>query len=104
MSTRENTKEPELQVMVWYNKEDWENCLSLFDDAQLLPKNYNEWHKRANAMVSEVEASGDLVVKVTIDTVLFPAWCKEKGRKMDADSRTTFAIEAVQRQQFLNNM
>lgn len=96
--------EPELQVMVWYKEEDWESCRSLFDDAQLLPKTYNEWHKRAKAKASEVEASGDLVVKVTIDTVLFPAWCKENGRKMDAESRTTFAIEAVQRQQLLNNM
>lgn len=104
MSTPENTREPELQVMVWYREEDWEIHKSHFDDAQLLPKNYQEWHKRAEEKVTDVEASGDLVVKVTIDTVLFPSWCRENGRKMDAESRTTFAIEAVQKQQFLSNM
>ena len=104
MSTPENTREPELQVMVWYREEDWESHTSHFDDAQLLPQNYTEWYKRAEEKVREVEASGDLVVKVTIDTVLFPAWCRENGRKMDAESRTTFAIEALQKQQFLSNM
>ena len=104
MSTAENTPEPELQVMVWYREEDWESHKALFDDAQLLPENYNEWRKRAEEKIRAVECSGDLVVKVTIDTVLFPAWCKENGRKMDAESRTTFAIEAVQKQQFLSTM
>ena len=104
MSTDERSREPELQVMVWYNEEDWQTYKSLFIDGHLLPKHYHEWRDRAEKMMKDVEASGDLVAKVTIDTVLFPAWCKEKGRKMDADSRTTFAIEAVQKQQFLNNM
>ena len=104
MSTDERSKEPELQVMVWYNEEDWETCKSLFNDGHLLPQHYQEWRDRAEKMMKDVEASGDLVAKVTIDTVLFPAWCKETGRKMDAESRTTFAIEAVQKQQFLNNM
>ena len=104
MSIPENTPEKELQVMVWYREEDWESHKSLFDDAQLLPENFNEWHRRAEEKVREVEASGDLVVKVTIDTVLFPAWCKENGRKLDAESRTTFAIEAVQKQHFLSSM
>ena len=98
------SREPELQVMVWYNEADWETYKSLFDDAHLLPAKYKDWVARAEEKIKEVEASGDLVAKVTIDTVLFPAWCKENGRKMDAESRTTFAIEAVQKQQFLNNM
>ncbi len=104
MSTQDKIEEPELQVMVWYNEEDWQAYLSLFDDAQLLPSNYHDWLERAEKKVREVESAGILVVKVTIDTLLFPRWCKEKGRKMDAASRTTFAIEAVQKQQFLNSM
>ena len=97
-------KEPELQVMVWYNEDDWEHYKSLFDDAHLLPKTYDEWLKRAEEMVKQVEAAGDIVAKVTIDTVLFPAWCKENERKLDAESRTTFAIKAIQKQQFLDNV
>lgn len=104
MPAPETTKEPELQVMVWYNEADWPTYQSLFDDAHLLPGTYKQWHERAEKMVKEIESSGNLVAKVTIDTVLFPAWCKENNKKLDAESRTTFAIEAVQKQQFLNNM
>jgi len=87
MSTDERSREPELQVMVWYNEEDWQTYKSLFIDGHLLPKQYQEWRDRAEKMMKDIEASGDLVAKVTIDTVLFPAWGKETGRKMDADSR-----------------
>ena len=97
------SKEPELQVMVWYNEDDWERYKTLFDDAHLLPDSYQQWLQRAEEKVKEVEAGGDIVAKVTIDTVLFPAWCKENGRKLDAESRTTFAIKAIQKQHFLNN-
>jgi len=104
MSTQDRTEEPELQVMVWYNEKDWQTYLSLFDDAHLLPPDFHTWLELAEKKQREVEATGTAVVRVTIDTVLFPRWCEENGRKMDADSRTTFAIETVQRQQFLNNM
>jgi len=104
MSTHGKTDEPELQVMVWYNEKDWQTYLSLFDDAHLLPPDYQAWLELAEKKKREVEATGTLVVKVTIDTELFPKWCKEKGRTLDAASRTTFAIEAVQKQQFLNSM
>lgn len=96
--------EPELQVMTWYNKADWITLKELFTDAQQLPPTYDDWLQKAEATIKEIESNGDLIVKVTIDTVLFPAWCKEKNRPMDAEARTTFAIEAVQKQQFLNNM
>ena len=104
MSTPEKKDEPELQVMVWYNENDWQTLQSLFDDAHLLPKNNQAWLQRADKKIRDVEASGELVFKVTIDPVLFPQWCKETGRKMDAESRTTFAIEAIQKQQFLGTI
>ena len=101
--TPEN-REPELQVMTWYNKEDWNDLKKLFSDAHLLPPSYEEWLKMAEKAKKQAEKQGDIVVKVTIDTVLFPVWCRENKRPTDAESRTTFAIEAVKKQQFLNNM
>jgi hypothetical protein len=94
----------ELQVMVWYRKEDWDSLRELFSDAHLLPENYDRWQQMAESKVREVEQSGDLVAKVTIDTNHFPAWCREKGCAMDSEARTSFAIETIQKQQFLNNM
>jgi len=101
---QKHEKQQELQVMVWYKKEDWESLKGLFSDAHLLPENYETWLQMAESKAKEVEHSGDLVAKVTIDTTHFPSWCKEKGRAMDAEARTTFAIETIQKQQFLNSM
>ena len=102
--TQNSSTEPELQVMVWYREKDWKKLKKLFSDSHLLPPKYKTWLKMAEKAVKDIEASGDLVAKVTIDTEIFPKWCREKGCQMDAEARTTFAIETIQKQQFLNNM
>lgn len=91
---------PSIQAMVWYKEEDWEKLLTMFTDSHLLPKSYNDWLERAEAMVKQVEDAGDVVVKVFIDPETFPAWCKKKGREMDMNARTDLAIEVATMQSF----
>lgn len=90
--------------MVWYQQDQYEGLKQRCTDSHLLPPTYAAWLKRAEKMVRQVEDAGGQVAKVTIDTDLFVAWCKAKQRVMDAESRTLFAIEAIQKQQFLNTM
>ncbi|THB73547.1 MAG: hypothetical protein D6B25_15135 [Desulfobulbaceae bacterium] len=97
-------QEQELQVMVWYPENQYDEIKELCADTHLLPPTYEAWLKMAEEMVKKVENSGDLVAKVTLDKDIFVAWCKEKGKTMDAEARTLFAIEAIQKQQFLNSM
>lgn len=93
-------KEPSIQAMVWYNEEDWERLLGMFTDSHLLPQSYADWLERAEEMVKQVEAAGDIVMKVFIDPETFPLWCKKKGREMDMNARTDLAIEVATRQSF----
>ncbi|PIE65214.1 MAG: hypothetical protein CSA26_05035 [Desulfobacterales bacterium] len=97
-------REPELQVMTWYNKEDWDQLKTLFSDGHLLPSSHESWLQMAEKAKKSAEEEGDIVVTVTIDTVLFPDWCHEHNRPTDAESRTAFAIETVKKQQFLNTV
>lgn len=93
-------QEPSIQAMVWYKEEDWDTLMGLFSDSHLLPKNYSDWLTKAEEMVKKVEGSGDVVMKVFIDPVTFPAWCQEKGKEMDSHARTELAIEVATQQSF----
>jgi len=92
--------QPMVQAMVWYREEDWETLKTLFADADLLPKTYQDWLARADEMKSQVQAVGDIVIKVFIDPETFPAWCAQKGLQLDAEARSQLAIEMAQAQSF----
>lgn len=93
-------KAASIQAMVWYKEEDWETLLGLFVDTELLPKSYSDWSERAEAKKAEVEAAGHQVIKVFIDPVTFPEWCKEKNMEMNSEARAQLAIEVAQAQSF----
>ncbi len=95
-----NDQGPAIQAMVWYKEEEWDTLMELFTDSHLLPKSYGEWLARAEDMIKKVEGSGDIVMKVFIDPETFPAWCKDKGKEMDSNSRAELAIEVATQQNF----
>jgi hypothetical protein len=97
---KQSEHEPVLQAMVWYKEEHYPELLAIFDDAHLLPATYSDWLLRAEAKKTEVEASGDQVIKVFIDPETFPQWCKDKKLPKDANSRSQLAIEVAQAQSF----
>jgi hypothetical protein len=87
-----------LQAMVWYKEEHYEQLLSIFDDAELLPLTYQDWLVRAEEKKAEVEAAGDQVIKVFVDPETFPEWCEKKNLPKDADARSRLAIEVARMQ------
>lgn len=93
-------RQPVLRAMVWYKEEDYDNLLNIFDDAELLPKTFEQWQQRAEEKKAEVEAAGDQVIKVFIDPETFPEWCNKKNMPMDANSRSQLAIEVAQANSF----
>ena len=92
--------QPMIRAMVWYREEHYETLLGIFDDAELLPKTFQQWQERAEEKKQEVEAAGDQVIKVYIDPETFPQWCSDKGLPMDANSRSQLAIEVAQANSF----
>lgn len=94
------TDAPGIQAMVWYKKEDWQQLRKIFSDRHLLPVRYEDWLARAEEKEKAVRDGGDIVVRVFIDPVTFPVWCRKKGRKTDAESRTLLALEVAMRRRF----
>ena len=91
---------PGIQAMVWYKEKDWDTLMELFPDSHLLPPSYKDWKSRAEEMKTQVEAGGDVVIKVYIDPETFPAWCKDQGKEMNSEARAELAIQVAQRQGF----
>lgn len=94
------TQEAMIQAMVWYKKEDWDQLMTIFSDAHLIPQPYEQWLELAEKAKANVEAQGDQVVKVYIDPETFPQWCEKKGVEPNAEARTSLAIEVVNMQNF----
>lgn len=92
--------QPTVQAMVWYKKEHWDTLKQIFSDADRLPRTYDDWLARAEEMKSQIQAQGDVVLKVFIDPDTFPEWCEKKGIEMDAEARSQLAIEVAQAQSF----
>jgi hypothetical protein len=93
-------RQPMIRALVWYKEEHYEELLALFDDTEMLPKTYPDWLLRAEEKKTEVEATGDQVIKVYIDPETFPEWCENKKLPKDANSRSLLAIEVAQAQSF----
>jgi hypothetical protein len=101
VAKQETTGQPMIQALVWYKEEHYPQLLALFDDAELLPPTYRQWLIRAEEKKAEIEAGGDQVIKVFIDPETFPEWCRQKNLPMDANSRSTLAIEVAQARSFI---
>lgn len=98
---KEHSKaQPMIRAMVWYKEEHYQELLSLFDDAELLPTSFQDWLIRAEEKKAELEANGDQVIKVFIDPETFPEWCAQKKLAKDANARSQLAIEVAQAQSF----
>jgi len=97
---QEPARQPMIQALVWYKEEHYAQLLGMFDDAALLPPTYTHWLSRAEEKKAEIEAAGDQVIKVFIDPETFPEWCEKKQLPMDANSRSTLAIEVAQSRSF----
>jgi hypothetical protein len=77
--------------MSWYRAEDYGRILEIMEDADKLPPTYDQWRRGAERGERELKGRRDVVIRAMIDPDEFPAWCREKGLKLDADGRTTFA-------------
>jgi hypothetical protein len=52
---------------------------------------YEEWRKQANAAFSELRATGQNIVKVSVQIDDLMAWCNENGGDTVSSSRSEFA-------------
>src|SRR5437764_1121087 len=81
----------------WCREEDYGAFVAIFEDAKDLPTTWDDFADLMKRAEQDWEAKGRNVQRVYIDPRTFPAWCKNKGYRVDAKARVRFAFEAVTR-------
>ena len=85
---------PVIQGVVWYRPDEYADCLKIFDDAQMLPDNFEKWLARALATESQMILQGMAVKRVMIRPKPFVSWCKKsKISRRDANARVTYVSQ-----------
>ena len=76
----------------WYRLETYDQCMAIFDDADLLHETFEEWREAAERTEQQVKAKGMKVVRVDIDPIEFPKWCAaEEFKTIDKHARAFYA-------------
>ena len=78
----------------WFRQEDYPSAQALFAPTNYLPP-WEEWLNRAEEAERTFKADGYIVERIYIDPDTFPDWCRENGKRIDAQARMDFAGMAV---------
>ncbi len=62
-----------------------------------LPQNFDEWQRRTQEARQACREIGVRVIQVEIDAEDCAAWCRQRGARIDDDTRLAFAQEVLDR-------
>lgn len=77
----------------WYDSEQYSQLLEQAIDRERLDSTYEEWQRRANLLVEELEGRGTRIEKVLVNVHDLVNWCASHSRSVDADARSEYARE-----------
>ena len=75
----------------WYDRDQWARLREVAADPNALEETYEEWVAMAGRAIGTVEAAGEPVARVSIDTEELVLWCNEQQRPVDRPARAEFA-------------
>ncbi len=87
---KEKKDERPVLGIAWYREGDWDLLRKVSTDADELEETYAEWVSFASAQYAKFRSAGVRVAKVDIDIHELIAWCRDRHRPVDADSRSEF--------------
>ncbi len=95
MTNREVTRDPDEEHRVaigiaWYSREGWERMRAVAADPDSFENSYEAWLAMITRSLKDLESQGVIPEKVELDANRVAAWCKERGRPIDASSRSEY--------------
>ncbi len=75
----------------WYEEASYQAVTALMDDANNLFGTYAAWHVLAQRTEQDMRSKGKTTIRVTLDAVHFPAWCRARGLGINAQGRMDYA-------------
>jgi hypothetical protein len=85
--------------LAWYEERDYPAILAMMEDADRLPATFARWREKAETAERELRRKGHTVVRAMISPDTFPAWCRSRGLKLNAEARIMFANAVAARRQ-----
>lgn len=83
--------------IAWYRREQWQRLRQVSSDVDDLEETYEEWLNEASQTVRILKSIGASFEKVDVDVEELLRWCKDRGLSVDANARSGFAAEKVQK-------
>lgn len=77
--------------LVWYEKEDFQQCRFIMKDGSNLPRTYEEWERKAKMLEQHIRSQGVITIRALIRPNEFLDWCGRHGHDVNAKGRNAFA-------------
>jgi len=75
----------------WYRADTYQKCLAIFEDRADLPNTFEEWLVQAERAERQIQSGGIRAIRVEIDPLSFPRWCRENGfSRIDREARMAY--------------
>jgi hypothetical protein len=79
----------------WYSRNEYHETVGIMVDGERLPKDFDAWLIRAEAIERQIVASGVPAVRVVLSPNQFVSWCAAHGFACNSSARGRFAAEAA---------
>ncbi len=76
--------------LAYYEKKDWEYFLSIIDDREIMPDEWDEWFKQYSKLKTQLIMEGFFIREVTINISELIDYCIKKNIRIDGKSRSMF--------------
>ena len=79
----------------WYTRADYRETVAVMVDCERLPKSFDAWLIRAEAIERRIVSSGVPAVRVVLSPKQFVSWRAARGLACNRDARGMFVAEAA---------
>lgn len=82
--------------VVWYSAEEWSRVKAIATDPQNFEDSYDQWRAIVEAGIHKIPRYGE-IRRVSVEADALAAWCRERGREVDSQSRVEYVTWLVRR-------
>ena len=82
--------------IAWFTREQWQRLTEIADDRNELDETFEQWERNALSALYTLHSQGRSIRKVMVDVETLVAWCRGRGRRVDAAARADYVIALIE--------
>lgn len=75
----------------FFTETQWIAARTVMEDGMTFHDNYTDFVQRVQQAEARIRSQGQATIRVNIEPNTFAQWCRDQGRKVNAESRSTYA-------------